>query len=318
MNADGRQGVEPALNESASKARVFRLVSYIFGAVVPGLVLLAFFFFIVVVRAVNNGFGALGLAAAFSLSLPVFSFILAIPLGIVAIVFGIKARSLAKHLSLPTFSYTFAVALGCFNILIPILLAVWLLPSRGLCIEDRNPGNGGCLALPIIPLSWQVSPQYFQQLQTEENTPPQPTNLPNQPIPLSETYTNQNYHFSFSYPANFLISLNGTSSNLKSISVYEASSSGPNSGSLTLFINQPYPQNVSTTASGIDTYAFNANGSLQQEAVNGYVRYSATGTPISIGYDITTLFNDGEGNSYYWKSDTNNFYTNIVGSMKTF
>jgi hypothetical protein len=304
------------MDEAISKARTYGITSLVFGIIAPGLIVLAFVLFAILVAG-TGGFGALGLAAAFSLFIPVASLI-AIPLGIVAIVFGIKAIRTAKSIQALNAPYIFPLCLGVINIILPILLAVWLIPP-GACIYDRNPGNAGCLALPIIPLSWQVSPQYLQHLQAEENAPPQPTTTnPAGVNVLTQTYTDKSHRFSFSYPADFSISLNGTSSNLKSIAVYEASSSGPASGSLVLFINQPYPQDVSTTASGIDTYAFNANGSLQQEAVNGYVRYSATGAPISIGYDITTLFRDSEGNSYYWESDTNNFYTNIIGSMKTF
>jgi hypothetical protein len=294
-----------------SKARTYGITSLIFGIIAPGLIVVAFLLFIVL-AAGTGGFGALGLAAAFSLFIPVASLI-AIPLGIVAVIFGIKAIRTAKSIQKSKAPYIFPLCLGIVNIILPILLAVWLIP-RGACIYDRNPGNAGCLALPIIPLSWQVSPQYLQHLQAEESGTPQPiTSYPTSAPAQTQTYSNQNYGFSFTYPLNFSLSIESSSgSNSESITLRESNSNGV---SATLFINQPYPTNTKAAASGIATVGFNASGTLQESDYSGITEYSQSGTynPIS-GYDLTSPFTDSRGNTYYWEDAFSNWQQEQVGS----
>lgn len=306
------------MDDAQSKARTLGITSLVFGLIAPGLLVIAFLLFFVLATSIG-GFGALGLAAVFELSVPVFSFFIAIPLGIVAIIFAIKALSTIGSLQALKGPYLFPLCLGILNIIFPILLAVWLIPP-GACIYHRNPGTGGCLALPIIPLSWQVGPQYLQQLKDEESGTPQTTTTYPTPAP-SKTYINETYGFSFTYPPAFSLSTeSSTNSGLKNITLQEISASG---ASVTLFINQPYPTDTKN-ALGISTVGFNASGSLWESNYSGPSEYSPSGTYNAFlsGYDLTSQFTDSRGNSYYWKNAFANSEQDrdeglIIFSMKT-
>jgi hypothetical protein len=308
------------MDVALSKARTFGIISLVFGLIAPGLFIIAWLFFSVLITG-TGGFGALGFAAVFELGAPVFSFLIAIPLGIIAIVFAIKALSTIKPLGASKAPYIFPLCLGVVNIIFPFLLAVWLIPP-GACIYDRNPGNAGCLALPIIPLSWQVSPQYLEHLQNEENAPAGPSVTYPVATPM-QTYTNQSYRFSVTYPFTFSLSIQ-SSSNASSESI-TFKGLGTNGGSVTLFINQSYPSAEEAGAIGVATAHFNASDTLGETDFHGTGEYSESGTynPPIAGYDLVAPFTDAKGNTYYWRDDFNNWQTaqtlgQIEYSMKSF
>lgn len=104
---------ENSVDPEAEKAKLLAKVSFIFSSIIPGGVILAFLFFILFLRGLGGseaaGFGALEIAAVFSLGLPVLAVFLAIPIGIIALILAVLALREAKKASLPIKRYILLV-----------------------------------------------------------------------------------------------------------------------------------------------------------------------------------------------------------------
>jgi hypothetical protein len=149
--------------EVLSKSESLVKKSFIFGLLGPAL-FVAFFVLLILLAVVTAGFGVLIIIALYQ-SYDLLILLVTIPLGIVALIFGLRAWKRIKLYKFPRKNrYRFAIALSIFDILAPIIIIGLGIkfPSSGfipnyktLCIYNHFPGNGGCLAIPYLPVSWQ-------------------------------------------------------------------------------------------------------------------------------------------------------------------
>jgi hypothetical protein len=309
---------ENSVDPAAEKATLLAKVSFIFGSVIPGGVILAFLLLIFVLTGLGGsegaGFGALGISAVFSLGLPVLTVFFGIPIGIIALIFAILALRAAKKASLPIKRYILVIFYSFLTFVIPAIVVIVIFPFKATCMfnEQLRYSNTGCLRVPFIPQSWQSIPAPGSKPQLP---PDAKTTFNNgfSSVQLTQTYKDDINNFSFYYPSNYSLTKNVSGTNSETVTLSDGTST------VTLFVNAPYPQNATATVQGIMNGHFE-NGRLQTDGGYGF---DSTQQNLYRGHEITDLSTDSNGYTYYWKfyvvgDEEDEAALDIIYSLKVF
>jgi broad specificity polyphosphatase/5'/3'-nucleotidase SurE len=132
-------------------------------------------------------------------------------------------------------------------------------------------------------------------------------------VQLTQTYKDDTNNFSFYYPSNYSLTKNASRTNSEAITLSNGTSM------LTLFVNTPYPQNATTTVQGIMNGHFE-NGMLQTDGGYGF---NSAQQALYRGHEITELFTDPNGHTYYWTfyvvgDEEDEAALDIIYSLKVF